>query len=57
MQNGYQKTQNFMLTSNPLKKLQKNSDKQCYQQKSDRKIKILTFIIVCISVRTITFTG
>jgi hypothetical protein len=35
--------QNFMLTPNPSKKYQKNSGEQSYQQKSDIKMKFLTF--------------
>ena len=32
MQYGYQKTQNFKLISNPLKKLQKDAQKKSYKQ-------------------------
>jgi hypothetical protein len=32
MQYGYQKTQNFTLISNPLKKLQKDAQQKSYKQ-------------------------
>ncbi len=38
--------QNLMLISNPLKRLQKESCKKSFQQKSGTKIEFLTFIAV-----------
>ncbi len=43
MQNGYQKKENFMLISNPLKKLQKYHSKNCYHWKIDRKNWVFDF--------------
>jgi hypothetical protein len=55
MQVGYQKTQNLMLISNPLRKLQKDSWKKSYQPTSDQKMEILTSITLCKSLRPFTF--
>ncbi len=57
LQYGYQKTQNMMYVSIPLKKLQKDSCEKNYQRKSDKKTEFLTFITVCKSFRPITFFG
>jgi hypothetical protein len=57
MQDGYQKTQNFMQISNPLKKLQTISYEKCYYRKIDRKIEFLTFISSCKSFRHMPFFG
>ncbi len=54
---GYHKTQNFMLISNPLKKLKNNSCEKSYQRKSNRKWIFFTFITVCKSFPPITFFG
>jgi hypothetical protein len=40
---GYQKTQNFMLNPNPLKKLKKVKPKKSYKPKSEGKLSFFTF--------------
>jgi hypothetical protein len=58
MRYGYhKKTQNLVLISDPLKKLQKNPFEQSYQRKCDSKMEFLTFITVCKSFRPITIFG
>jgi hypothetical protein len=47
MQDRYKKSQNLILISNSLKKLQKDSREKSYQRKSDRKMKFLTVVTVC----------
>ncbi len=54
-QHGYQKTQSLMLILSPLKKLQEHSCEKIYQQKSERKLKFLTFITMCESFSPFTF--
>jgi hypothetical protein len=46
MQYGFKKTQNLMLISNLLKKLQKNQCGESVQRQNDRKMKFLTFVTV-----------
>ncbi len=49
------KNANFMLISNPLKKLQQISYEKCYHRKIDRKIEFLTLISACKSFRPMPF--
>jgi len=55
MQDVHQKTQNFMLISKLLKKLQKDSCEKSDQRKSDRIMEFLPFITLCKSVQPIFF--
>ncbi len=47
---GHEKMQNFVLISNPLKRLQKNSSKKRYQQKKSWKNWVFDFKLLCAKV-------
>jgi hypothetical protein len=46
-----------MMILNPLKKLQRNSCEESYQQKSDKKMEFFTFITVFTNFWPLTFWG